>query len=211
MAEERLRVTGRLDEPDEEAARLFIAVGRAVFMVAGLEHNLRLEITRLLVERNSATGVPQSLKVDRELTRIGELTGGQLLRELRQLDLPAGLDERLGDAINRRNEIVHHLHEDPEVVRAMAGGGGMDAVVKRIDQLALDCAELSVELGIFAAPKLEARLGKSQAELLEILKARDPKTVEDPRERRQLEAIQALGDVELPNFQDLIENDPAAQ
>ena len=70
---------------------------------------------------------------------------------------------------------------------------------------------MSVELGIFAAPKLEARLGKSQAELFEILKTRNPKTVEDPRERRQLEAIQALGDVELPNFQDLIDNNPAAQ
>lgn len=207
MSGERPRVTAGLDEPDEGAARLFLAVGRAVLAVAGLEQNLRFEIARLLIERNSAASVAQSAELDKELARIGELTGGQLLRELRRLDLPADLDERLGDAIDRRNEIVHHLIEDPEVIRAMAGDG-MDAVVKRIERLALDCAELAVELCIFAAPKLEARLGKSQAELFEILKTRDPKTIEDPREKRQLEAIQALG-AELPSMGDLLDDGPA--
>lgn len=204
MSCERPRVTARLDEPDEGAARLFVAVGRTVLAVAGLEQNLRLEITRLLIERNSAADVAQSAELDKELARIGELTGGQLLRELRRLDLSVDLDERIGDAIDRRNEIVHHLIEDPDVIGALAGDG-MDAVVKRIERLALDCAELAVELGIFAAPKLEARLGKSQAELLEILKTRDPETIENPREKRQLEAIQALGG-ELPSLGDLLDD-----
>jgi hypothetical protein len=92
--------------------------------------------------------------------------------------------------------MVHHLIEDPEVVKAM-GGDGMDVVVERIDQVALDCAALTVELQTVAVAKLEAILGKSQAELAEILKSFDPETTADPRERRQLEAIQALGDIEL--------------
>jgi hypothetical protein len=94
------------------------------------------------------------------------------------------------------NEIVHHLIEDPQVVKAMAGDG-MDAVVKRIEQLALDCAGLAAQLHIVAAAKLEARLGKSQAELVEIVKAVDPETIKDPRERRQLESIRALSGVDL--------------
>jgi hypothetical protein len=191
---DRTRVTAYFDESDNgELMPLFVAVGRAVLAAAGLEQALRLEIVRLLVERKSATGIAEYP----ELATIEGLTGGQLVRELRALGLDPDLDERFGAAINRRNELVHNLIEDPQVVRAL-NGDGMDAVVKRIEQLALDCAGLLGELHIVATPKLEARLGKSRAELFEIVKARDPATIEDPRERRQIEAIRALGDIELP-------------
>lgn len=40
--------------------------------------------------------------------------------------------------------------------------------------------------------------GESQAELSEIFKAVNPKTIADSRDRAQLEAIQELSDIELP-------------
>ena len=87
--------------------------------------------------------------------------------------------------------------EDPQVVKAMSGDG-QDEVVKRFEQLALDSAGLAAELHIVAAAKLEELIGHSQSELTGMLKTIDPATIQDPREREKLEAIQALGEIELP-------------
>jgi hypothetical protein len=190
-------MTAYFDGPDEDGAPLFLAIGRAVLAVSTLEKMLLLEIARLLVERNPGAGIVPSDGLDQELARLEGLTAGLLLRELRRLDLSVDLDERIGDVIDRRNEIVHHLMEDPQVVRAMSGDG-MDAVVDRIERIALYAAELAVELQIVAGAKLEALLGKSQTEMVEIVKSVDPKAIEGPRERNQVEAVQALVEIEFP-------------
>jgi hypothetical protein len=200
MPDGRPRVTAYLDKSDEELAPFLMAIGRVILAVGGLEQMLLLEIARLLVERNSTEGAaPWTRELAEELSRLEGLTAGQRLRELRNLELSPDLDQRIGDVIEQRNHIVHHLVEDPQVVKAMSGDG-QDEMVKRFEQLALDGVGLAAELHIVAAAKLEELIGHSQSELTGMLKTIDPETIEDPRERKQLEALQALGEVELPTW-----------
>jgi hypothetical protein len=194
VSDPRLRVTGWFVEPDEKSAPLLLAMGQVVWGAAALEKSLLLELARLRAERDG------QFPAEQELSRLEHLPAGPLLKELRKLDLPGGLDERIGDAIDRRNQLFHHPVEDPEMVAAIVRGEDIDAVVKRVEQLAIDCGELAVELQAVAVAKLEAVLGKSQAELVQIVQSVDPATVEDPHDRRQLEAIIALGDADLSLF-----------
>jgi hypothetical protein len=199
MTDTRPQVTAYFDEPDEASAPFFLAIGRAVLAVSGLEKMLLLEIAGLLTEHESVESLAAKPELGEELSKLERLTAGGLLRELRKLDLAPDLDKRIGDVIDRRNNLIHHLGNDPQVIKALAGDG-MDAVVTRIEQLALDSAALAAELHVVAAAKLEAMVGKSQAELFEIFKAVDPMTIENADERRQVEAIQELGDIELPTW-----------
>jgi hypothetical protein len=192
VSEPRPRVTGWFEEPDEAAAPLLRAMGRLVWGAAALEKALMLELARLRAEREAR------LPAEQELSRLEHLPARPLLNELRKLDLPGDLDQRISDAIDRRNQLVHHPTEDPEMVRAIVHGEGVDAVLKRVEQLAIDCGELAVELQIVAAARLEAMLGMSQAQMLEVLRSVDLAAIEDPAMRRQLEAVRALGAVELP-------------
>jgi hypothetical protein len=173
--------------------------GGSSWQSAGWSRCYCSKIAGLLAERNSAEGPPWSKELAEELSRLEGLTAGQRLRKLRKLELSPDLDQRIGDAIERRNHIVHHLVEDPQVVKAMSGDG-QDEVVKRFEQLALDSVGLVAELHIVAAAKLEGLIGHSQSELTGMLKTIDPATIQDPREREKLEAIQALGEVELPTW-----------
>ena len=70
-------------------------------------------------------------------------------------------------------------------------------MIARLDKLALECDELAVELHAVATPRLEAALGMSSTEMINALRSVDPAIVADPAERQQLEAILALGDVDL--------------
>lgn len=200
MSQQRPQVTAYFDEPDERTAPFFLAIGQVILAVGGLEYMLLLEIARLFVERSSAAGALNLQELSKEVSRLERLTAGQRLGELRKLELSPDLDQRIGAVIDRRNEIVHHLVEDPQVIKAM-GGEGIDVVVKRFEQLALDAAALAAELHLVAAPKLEVGLGVSQAELMQGLKEIDPKTIDDPLARRQVEAAQALGEIELPSWE----------
>jgi hypothetical protein len=196
----RPRVTAYFAEPDGEATPLLLAIGRAVLGVAGLEKMLLAELARLLVERHAGADEVTSRRVGEELARLERLPAGQLLAELRGLQLAPELDERIGDVIERRNWLVHHIVEDPAIAKAVAGGE-IEPAVKQVEQLALDAAALAVELHSVAGARLAAAIGKSPAELLEMMKAVDPATIDDPDERRQLEAIQAFNDldIELPS------------
>jgi hypothetical protein len=89
------------------------------------------------------------------------------------------------------------MMEDPELASALTTGEGIDAAVARIERLAVDCGQLTVELHRFAGGELEALLGKSQQELLALMRSIDPATIADPRQRREVEAILAMGDVDL--------------
>ena len=176
---------------------LLLAIGGAVVAVAGLEKALQLELVRIYFERAVAAADAPPGELAKEIARVERLTAGEARHELRKLGLPADLDRRIDDVVTRRNQLVHRILEDPELVRAVASGEGIDAAVQRIEQLALDCGELAVELHRFAGGKLEARLGRSQQELLVLVQSLDPATITDPRDRRQLEAIIAMGAVDF--------------
>jgi hypothetical protein len=190
------RVHGSFVEPDERAAPLLHAIGRVVWAAAALEKVLLMEIVRL---RHKRDGV---FPPEVELAKLELATAGQLLNQLRDLLLPDDLVKRIEAAIEGRNRLIHHPLENPEMVRAIASGEGVAAVLEKIDRLALDCGELAVELHTVAAARLEVMLGTSREELLAMLNAVDLETIEDPRLRDQLEAVRAFGDLYPPPDED---------
>jgi hypothetical protein len=191
----RPRVTGYFVE-DPEGIPLSVAIGRAVVGAGSLEAALRLEAARLLHAQLAASGVDVDSTLPNELSKLEKLTSGGLLEKLRKLGLPRELDNRIADAVDRRNDLVHRTFEDPELARAIGGEGDIDAVVKRIERLALDCGELALELEMFAIPKLLEMTGTSPAELIDLIKGIDPGTITDLGERKQLEAVQAFAGLE---------------
>jgi len=194
MADPRPRpeVTASFDnDQDDRLDPVFRAIGRVVLAAGGLEKQMLLELTHV---RHGRDG---QFPTERELMKLENMPAGYLLKELRKLDLPEDLCLRIDDAIDRRNELVHHLMEDPDIVRAVAGLDEIDATVSRIDQLALDCAALAVELYIVAGAGVESVIGKSPTEQLTVLGTVDPATIDDPRSRRQLETVRALGEVDF--------------
>ncbi|MHB1808124.1 MAG: hypothetical protein ACYCU0_02365 [Solirubrobacteraceae bacterium] len=182
-------------EPDDEHVPLLTALGRAIVGAAVLEKFLLLELVRL---RGENEGLTEELAADVE--GLERLTAGGLLKQLRKLGLPSDLDVRIADAIDRRNQLVHHLMEDAEIVKAIQDDDGLDNAVRRVEQLALDCGRLGVELMAVAVPRLEALLGMSLAQIRTILRSIDVNTIEDPLMRQQLEAVQAISDLDLSDL-----------
>jgi hypothetical protein len=190
-ADPRPRVTGTFVEPDEEGAHLFLAIGRAVVGASALEAALRVEAARLLYT-SAVTDPAGASTLGQELRQLDKLPAGGLRTVLQRLGVPEDLDQRIKDAIDRRNDLVHRPFEDPELARALNDAGNMDTVIERIDQMALDCGDLAVELQMFSVPKLFQLAGHSPAEVVDLVKGVDPTAVTDPLERKQLEAVQAL-------------------
>jgi hypothetical protein len=176
---------------DEGVDALLRAVGRLVWGANLLETVLRLLVIHLREERDG------EYPAGEEFARLEEASAGRLLGLLRGLHIPADLEARIGEVIDRRNEVVHHMFEMPEMVTAIVGGEGMDAVVGQIEQVALDCGSIGVELFTVAGAALEAKVGKTPAELAEMLAQVPLEAVEDVRSRRQLESIRALSGVDL--------------
>jgi hypothetical protein len=189
--EPRPRVTGWFVEPDEKAVPLLHAMGLVIWAAQALEKSLLLELARLRAERDG------QFPPEPELSKLEYLTAGPLLDQLRKLDLPGDLAERISDAIDRRNQLMHRAFEDPEMVAAIARGKGLDTVVSRVERLAIDCGELAVELQLVAGARVEAMLEMPQAEMAQVLASIDLAQISDPRWRAQLEAVRALGDADL--------------
>jgi hypothetical protein len=61
-----------------------------------------------------------------------------------------------------------------------------------VERLALDCGELAVELFTVAAQRLEAHTGLSREQMMQLLLTLDPQAAGDERERRRIEAVQAV-------------------
>src|ERR1700685_4455546 len=142
-------ITGYMDEPDARSEPLLRAMGQLVWAAAALEKVLLLVIALLRVERDGA--FPSA----KELARLERAPAGVLFGELQKLDLPADLDQRIADAIDRRNRVIHRPIEDPEIVRAIVGGESIDPVTERVQQVALDCGKIAVEPQAVAGPRLE--------------------------------------------------------
>lgn len=125
---------------DEGVDSLLRAIGRLVWGANLLETVLRLLVLHLLEERDG------QYPAGEEFARLEEASAGRLLGLLRGLHIPAELEGRIDEVIDRRNEVVHHMFETPEIVAAVVSGEGMDAVVQQIEQVALDCGSIGVEL-----------------------------------------------------------------
>jgi TDG/mug DNA glycosylase family protein len=185
---ERPSVFAYFADLDEQAVPLLASVGRAVLGVAGLEVNLRLELVRLL----SAAHASEEDLLLKRLARAERMTGGQLLRELAKLGLPKDLEARIDDVVERRNRLVHHLFEQPEMIAALEPGPAREAAIEQIDLLALDCGGLAVELQTFALSRIEDATGRSRQQLLDLVLSADPAAL-DGVQRTKLEAAQKIG------------------
>ena len=163
--------------------------GRAVVGAGALEAALRVEAARLIYARY-ATGNPTSRStVGQELRRLDKLPAGRPLKVFKAEDLDRRIKRRHRSP---QRTCPPHAFEDPELARAINDAGNIDAVIERIDRLALDCGELAIELQMFSVPKLFELTGRSPTEVVDLVTDVDPTTVTDPRERKQLEAVQAL-------------------
>lgn len=162
--ESRPSVAAYFAEPDETAVPFLAALGHVVLAAAALEGNLRLELARLLIAAHaSGEGNPDKAPGDQLAALEAQIAG--LLGKLREQGLPENLERRIDDAIARRNQLVHHIFEDPQLVKGMSQKEAADAAIGQLQLLALDCAALSVELQAFALPKMEALMGASREEL----------------------------------------------
>jgi len=174
---------------------LLIAIGRAVISAAALEAVLRLEAARLLLAEHRADDAAAGAPLSRELSRLDGLTAPGLLKRLTRLDLPGDLDRAVRDVLGRRDDMVHRAFLDTELTGAVTKQESVDAVVKRIDRLALDCAELAVELDAYAVSTLLGLTGESLAQLVHPAGEQDPSARIDLFESKQLEAVRALAAV----------------
>jgi hypothetical protein len=176
---------------DERADALMRAIGRLVCGANLLETVLLMMVLQLRGDRDG------QLPSQEEFAYLEEASAGRRLGLLRELDIPADLEARIDDVIERRNRIVHHIFETPEIVVPALTGEGIEAAVKHVEQVALDCGTIGVELYAVAGPALEAKLGKGPVELIEILGSIDVDSIEDSRFREQLEVVRAMRGVDL--------------
>jgi hypothetical protein len=189
----RPRASGWFEAADETVAPLMVSLGRLVWAAAVLEKTLHLELARIHYERAEVSGDPAGYRLSDILVATERLTGGQARSQLEVLGLPADLNARIRDAIVRRNALLHRPLEDADLARAVGTGEGIEAVVERIERLALDCGELGVELERFAGDKLAATLGISREQIAQMVATLDPATIPDERMRAQVEALQGSG------------------
>jgi hypothetical protein len=176
---------------DEGVATLLRAIGRLVWGANLLETVLRLLVIQLREERDG------QYPTGEEFARLEEASAGRLLSLLRGLHIPSDLEGRIDEVIKRRNEVVHRMFEMPEIIAAVVSGEGIDEAAQQIERVALDCGKIGVELFAVAGSALEAKVGKTPAELAELLAGINLEEVKDARSRRQLESIRALDGVDL--------------
>jgi hypothetical protein len=168
-------VVASFTEPHENAQHILLAIGRTVWGATGLERTLLHAVNCLLAEREGLTP-----KLDQKLSRLEERTAGQLHEELRNFDLPEDLDQRIDDAIKRRNAIMHRMVEEPEMVRAVVTGERIDDAVARVEQVALDCGRIAKELFLAFLPWVEVAIGKSWSGVIGLFTSLDLEKIKRP-------------------------------
>lgn len=110
--EQPQRVAADFDQPDPEAERLFTSLGRAVTAAAAMEQALQTYAVAELAELHE----PTDPRFFAEMTKLLKLTGGQVCARMRKLGLalPEHLAERIDDAIERRNALIHRSFSRPQ-------------------------------------------------------------------------------------------------
>jgi hypothetical protein len=188
----------RLDPMDEEFALLAQSIGRAVMDAAALEKVLLVDIVNRMAQREE-----QREELDRELRELERRPGGKLLEKLRQLGLNTEMAARIQAAIVRRNRLIHHYMEEPEVMAALMTGAGIDALVGDVDSLAVECQQIVNLIAPDAFAGLQQFLGANLPQLLHALTALDLDLVEDPTLRQQLATLKEL---DLTQLRELLED-----
>jgi hypothetical protein len=188
----------RLDPMDEEFALLAQSIGRAVMGAAALEKVLLVDIVNRMAQREE-----QREELDRELRELERRPGGKLLEKLRQLGLNTEMAARIQAAIVRRNRLIHHYMEEPEVMAALMTGAGIDALVGDVDSLAVECQQIVNLIAPDAFAGLQQFLGANLPQLLHALTALDLDLVEDPTLRQQLATLKEL---DLTQLRELLED-----
>lgn len=188
----------RLDPMDEEFALLAQSIGRAVMGAAALEKVLLVDIVNRMAQREE-----EREGLERELRELERRPGGKLLEKLRQLGLNTEMAARVQAAIARRNRLIHHYMEEPEVMAALMTGTGIDALVRDVDSLAVECQQIVNLIAPDAFVGLQQFLGANLPQLLHALTALDLDLVEDPALRQQLATFK---DLDLTQLRELLED-----
>ncbi len=181
-----------LDAIDKRLTPLVKAISRAVLGAAALEKVLLVAFLHL-------SGRERGLRVEleQELSELERRSAGSLLGTLRGLGLGVALAPRIESVVHRRNQLIHHFMEDPEVLIAFQTGHGIDRLVDRVDALAIDCQRIINEIAPEAFIGLQELLGGSLSELLDALQTADLDKVSDRGLRSQLEAIRTVDSAEI--------------
>jgi hypothetical protein len=176
-----------LDPVDDRLKPVVQALGLVVLGAAGLEMILLADILRRRVEQD---GFAEELS--RELSTLETQTAGRLLARLKQYGLEPSLAARTAEVIQRRNTVVHHFMEDPEVIAVFIAGADAEPLVARLEQLAADCQAVGNEIGGPAFTGLQAAFGASLPDIAQLLRSTDLDEIADPRLRKQAQMIREL-------------------
>jgi hypothetical protein len=177
-----------LDSADERLRPLLEAIGRAVLGAATLEKMLLVDIAQRRVTKDGFDD-----ELSHTLSELEAQPAGRLLQHLRELGIAPELAGRINEVLKRRNRLVHHFLEDPEVLEAIWGNVSVDPFVDRVDELAADCQRLVNEIGPLAFSGAEKALGVELPELAQSLMRIDPESVEDEELRSQVESLRPWG------------------
>jgi hypothetical protein len=181
---------------DERIAPLLHSIGRTVFTAALLEKLLLADIAQRAA---GATGITRELGA--EIAKLERRSAGVLVGRLRELGIAPEVAERLEKVLRQRNDIVHHLLEDPAAVVAIATGTGLQGIVDRIDAVAVECQHVIEQLGPDASAGMNAVLmatvGTSLADLVERAQTLDPGAIGDDELRAVVKYARTLDPDEL--------------
>ena len=181
---------------------LLMAVGRAVVGAAALEKVMLVDIAR-----RRAMGEGFTDELGTELATLERKTAGQLLIRLKQLGLDEPIAERIGKFIARRNEIVHHFMERPDVIKAFMTGDATELVAD-LEQIAVVSTDCEPDCAAHVRSR-RAAVRRSLESLVESIQAIDVDTVDDEELRRQVELAQMLTAERLAELRGGDEVDPA--
>lgn len=178
-------------EPEPEHAKVLMALGRVLIAAGSMEAVVLLEIARLRTEAGES--------LDETVAVVNDLRNkpaGKRIDALKAAGAEPALIRALRDAVKQRNEVVHHLLTDPLVIAGIAGGD-TQALLRRLDGVALQCGTVIESMAASAFSGMAAILGvEDLGGLVEAAASID--TDELPtREREFLQALQNLSPKQL--------------
>jgi len=177
---------------DDVFAPLAQSIGRAVMGAAALEKVLLVDIVNRMAQREELRA-----GLERELRDLERRPGGKLLEKLRQLGLNAEMATRIEAVIRGRTRLIHHYIEEPEVMAALMTETGVDALIKDVDSLAVECQQIVNLIAPDAFIGLQQFLGANVPQLVQALTSLDVDLIEDPTLRQQLAALKNLDPTQL--------------
>jgi hypothetical protein len=177
------------DQPryDERFEPLSLALGHLV-IVAGI---LELALLTDVIARRAARDGARATFEGRLLSELENKSAGVLVGRLRSLGYEPDLAARLDAAIAERNRLVHHLLEEPAMMRAL-GGADPAELCARVEELVGEMYALVAELEPSISAGMEGVFDRSAAQLHALLGEVDPAELEEGLEREQFEALRNL-------------------